>query len=265
MITHPKARTVLVTGAARRIGAAIVEHLAEQGWSVALHHRDSAAEAEQVTARINAKGGRAIAIAADLTEPNAIMDVIAKTRTALGPLTALVNNASQFRYDNLPSLAPDSLRAHMQINLEAPIFLTQAFAQELPSGAQGAVVNIIDQRAWKPTPEYFSYSLTKSALWSATRMMAQALAPRIRVNAIGPGPVLQSIHQTDAEFQAEVATTLLGRPTTPAEIARTTAFLLDASSITGQMIALDAGQHLSWPLEGAPAAGPDARPDTKQP
>jgi len=258
MTNDGNAGTVIVTGAARRIGRAIAEELARAGWSVAIHHRNSAVDAEAVAAGVRARGGHACAIQADLTMSGGIDHVIAACRASLGPATCLVNNASEFRYDSLDTLTPESWDAHMRINLEAPVRLAQAFARALPTGRSGNIVNIVDQRAWKLTPEYFSYTLSKAALWSATQMMAQALAPRIRVNAIGPGPVLQSVHQTDAEFAAEQAATLLGRGTDPADIARAVRFLLDAPTITGQMIALDGGQHLAWPFERPPVAGPDA-------
>lgn len=253
-------RIAIVTGAARRIGRAIVEELARGGWRIAIHHRNSAAEADALAASIGRNGGRAIAVRADLTAADGIAHLLRTSAEALGAPTCLVNNASEFRYDNLATLTPASWDAHFRINLAAPVMLAQAFARALPQGAAGSIINIVDQRAWKLTPEYFSYTLSKAALWTATQMLAQALAPRIRVNAIGPGPVLQSLHQTHAEFAAEQAATLLGYGTDPAEIARAVRFLLDAPSITGQMIALDGGQHLAWPFERPPVSGPDAVP-----
>jgi NAD(P)-dependent dehydrogenase (short-subunit alcohol dehydrogenase family) len=151
-----------------------------------------------------------------------------------------------FLEDRLESIEPEQWDRHLNINLRAPVLLAQAFARGLPLAAEGCIINIIDQRVWRPTPEFFSYTISKTALWTATRMLAQALAPRIRVNAIGPGPALKNIHQTEAEFAGEVGSTLLRRGTTPEEIASTVRFILDARAMTGQMIALDGGQHLVW-------------------
>jgi NAD(P)-dependent dehydrogenase (short-subunit alcohol dehydrogenase family) len=188
----------------------------------------------------------AAALQGDLAETADVAGLIPACAAALGPPTCLINNASDFQFDDLASLTPAGWAAHMDVNLRAPVFLAQAFATHLPEGVSGTVINIIDQRVWKPTPEFFSYTLSKQGLWDATRLLAQALAPRIRVNGIGPGPVLQSVHQTAAEFAAEAASTLLGRATTPDEIAAAVRFILDAPAMTGQMIALDGGQHLSW-------------------
>jgi NAD(P)-dependent dehydrogenase (short-subunit alcohol dehydrogenase family) len=163
----------------------------------------------------------------------------------LGAPSCLVNNASEFLFDELPTLSAELWDAHFAVNLRAPVFLAKALAENLPEGADGNVVNLIDQRVLRPSPEFFSYTLAKTGLWSATRMLAQALAPRVRVNAIAPGPVLQSVHQTPEEFEAERRMTLLRHGTSPQEIAAAVAFILDAPAITGQMIALDGGQHLA--------------------
>lgn len=151
-----------------------------------------------------------------------------------------------FRDDDLANLDPTQWNAQFAVNLRAPVFLAKAFAAELPAATAGNIVNIIDQRVWKPTPRYFSYTASKLALWDATRTLAQALAPRIRVNAIGPGPVIKNAHQTDEEFQAQCEATILGRGTSPQEIAAAIRFILNAPAMTGQMIALDGGQHLAW-------------------
>jgi NAD(P)-dependent dehydrogenase (short-subunit alcohol dehydrogenase family) len=254
MTTNARGQAVaLVTGAGRRIGRAIALALAHRGCAVAVHYRSSAAAADAVVAEIVAAGGRAATVQADLAREVPTDALMAHAAHAFGPVTCLINNASEFQGDRLPDLNRDGYRLHMAANLEAPLFLTQAFARQLPPGADGAVINIIDQRVWRPTPEFFSYSLSKAALWDATRMLAQALAPRIRVNAVGPGPVLQSVHQTAADFAAEQGSTLLGRGASPEEIAAAVGFILDAPAMTGQMIALDGGQHLAW--HPGPVAG----------
>lgn len=240
---HPVA---LVTGGAQRIGRAICRALAARGFAVAVHHRHSGEAALALVREIEEAGGRAAAIAADLATPADTDTLVRRAATALGPVTCLVNNASLFSYDQAQTMTRDGFEQHIATNLTAPLFLAQAFARGLPDEARGVVVNIVDQRVWRPTPEFFSYSLSKAALWDATRMLAQALAPRIRVNAVGPGPVLQSIHQTPEEFAAESASTLLGRGASPDEIAAAVCFILDAPAMTGQMIALDGGQHLGW-------------------
>lgn len=163
----------------------------------------------------------------------------------LGPVTLLVNSASVFEQDAFADMNRASWDLHMETNLRAPLVLAQAFARRLPEGREGLIVNLLDQRVWRPGADFFSYTLSKTALWDATRMLAQALAPRIRVNAIGPGPTLQSIHQDPAAFAEEAASTLLRRPVDPSEIGAALAYLIDARSVTGQMIAADSGQHLS--------------------
>lgn len=165
---------------------------------------------------------------------------------AMGPLTCLVNNASHFADDRLPGLSAESWHRHMAVNLEAPVFLAQAFAAQLPNGQTGNIVNIVDQRVLRPNPQFFSYTLSKSALWAATATMAQAFAPKIRVNAIGPGPALGSVYQSEADFERECRAMPLGHGTTPDEIADAVLFILRARSMTGQLIVLDGGQHLLW-------------------
>lgn len=237
----PARGAALVTGAARRIGRALALAAAEAGYDVAVHHRDSANDAEATAAAVRERGVRAEVIAADLTANSE--QLVAQARAALGPVTLLVNNASVFLDDRLETLTHKTWEAHMEANLRAPIALTQAFAAQ---GGEGLVVNIVDQRVWRPNPQFFSYSLSKAGLWWATRTMAQALAPRIRVNAIGPGPTLPSIHQDAADFEAEAANVPLERRATPEEIAAALRYLIDAPSVTGQMIAVDGGQHLGW-------------------
>jgi NAD(P)-dependent dehydrogenase (short-subunit alcohol dehydrogenase family) len=237
----PDRGAALVTGAARRIGRALAIAAAQAGYDVAVHHRDSAGDADETAQAIRALGRKAAVVAADLSDhPERLIE---QARAALGPVTLLVNNASVFEDDRLQTLTRESWDMHMEANLHAPIALTQAFAAQ---DVEGLVVNIVDQRVFRPNPQFFSYSLSKAGLWWATRTMAQALAPAIRVNAIGPGPTLPSVHQSAGDFQAEAANVPLQRRASPGEIAAALRYLIDAPSVTGQMIAVDGGQHLGW-------------------
>jgi NAD(P)-dependent dehydrogenase (short-subunit alcohol dehydrogenase family) len=237
-------RAALVTGGAKRIGRAICLELAAAGFDVAIHHRDSDAEAAEVRRAVEAMGRRAVCLSADLADVVATHALIGRAVEALGPLSVLVNNASVFADDRLDSLTGESWAAHLDVNLRAPVLLAQAFAAQAPEGS--AIVNILDQRVLKPDPRFFSYGLSKSALWAATRTMAQALAPRIRVNGVGPGPTLPSVHQTPEEFEAEAQATPLQRAGRPEAVAAAVRWLVDADLVTGQMIAVDGGQHLAW-------------------
>ncbi len=240
----------LVTGAGRRIGRAIALDLARRGWRVGVHFGTSRAEAEAVVEDIRAEGGTSAPFAADLADAAEAGRLIDTVTRAFGPVTCLVNNASLFLDDRIETLDVADWDRQFDINLRAPVLLAQHFARALPAERSGQIINIIDQRVLRPTPEYFSYAISKAGLWTATQMLAQALAPRIRVNGVGPGPVLRSIHQSDADFAAEAASTLLGHGTTPQEIAAAVLFLLDQPAITGQMIAIDGGQHLLWQTPG---------------
>lgn len=240
------APTVLITGSARRIGRAIALDLARHGWQVCVHYRRSAEDAVRLVEEIRALGGISAAIAGDLASEADVEQLIPACRAALGAPVCLINNASEFLLDTVETVTPATWDTHLDINLKVPVFLARALFLNLPDGAQGNVINIIDQRVWKLTPDFFSYTISKAGLWTATRTLAQALAPRVRVNAIGPGPVLKSIHQTEAEFAREAQSTLLGRGPTPEEIATAARFILASPSLTGQMIALDGGQHLTW-------------------
>jgi NAD(P)-dependent dehydrogenase (short-subunit alcohol dehydrogenase family) len=238
-------RVAIVTGGARRLGRAIVTDLAAHGWAVAIHCNSSRNDADALADGIRADGGEATVVVADLTDLSNLSRVVYDSATTLGRPSLLVNNASTFVDDRVGSLDPDFFERQMTVNFTAPVFLTQAFA-EAAGEAGGSVVNMIDQRAWRPAPTYFSYQMSKSALWAATQVMAQALAPRIRVNAIAPGPALPSERQAPHDFAAQLRHLPLGHGPDPAEFGRTVRYLVENRSITGQMIGLDGGQHLVW-------------------
>ena len=233
----------LVTGASRRIGRALALAAAQAGYDVVVHHRSSAADAAATIVQIEALGRKAHAVAADLVSPEACSGLI---KAAPTPLTLLVNSASAFDDDRIETLSVEGWDATMAANLRAPVLLAKAFAAALATDHEGQIVNIADQRVLRPTPHFFSYAVSKAALWAATRMLAQALAPRVRVNAIAPGPTLPSIHQTAESFAAESAAVALGHGPRPEEIGAALAYLIDARSVTGQMIIVDGGQHLAW-------------------
>ncbi|MER8391298.1 SDR family oxidoreductase [Mesorhizobium sp. M1340] len=244
------AATALVTGGAKRIGRAIVEDLAAHGFAVAIHCNRSLAEAEALAAEINSghfgRHGRAAVVAADLTDMSAVGDLVGRAAAALGPVSLLVNNASLFEHDSVEDFDWPAWDRHFAVHVKAPALLAQTFARALPQNGEGLIVNMIDQRVWRPTPRYFSYALSKSTLWAATEMMAQALGPRIRVNAIGPGPTLKNTRQHDSDFDAQIAGLILKRGPELPEFGATIRYLWAARSVTGQMIALDGGQHLAW-------------------
>lgn len=238
--------TALVTGGGARIGSAIVQDLAAHGWGLAIHANSSTAEAETEAARIIGDGGRAAVIQADLTDLDAVHAILPEANDRLGPVTLLVNNAGIFLKDAVGELDAATWETQLAVNLRAPVFLAQAFAAQLPDGEEGNIVNIIDHRVWKLRPDMTSYTLAKSALWTATRTLAQALAPKIRVNGIGPGPVLPNQNEGEAGFAVEVDGTLLKRQVDLADFGRAIRFLVETRSMTGQMLALDSGQHLAW-------------------
>lgn len=243
-----QARNVaLITGAARRIGRKIAETLAEAGFDVALHtSARSQPDAETLAAQLRKAGKRAMSVVADLANAAEVAKIMPEVAAQLGPVTLLVNNASLFEPDHARNFAAASFDVHMAVNLRAPLILASAFAAQLPAAASGNIVNIIDQRVWRLNPTNFSYTLSKSALWTATQTMAQAFAPCIRVNAIGPGPTVQNVRQDGAAFAREAAATLLGHAVGDAAIAQTVLYFLAAHHVTGQMIAVDSGQHLAW-------------------
>jgi NAD(P)-dependent dehydrogenase (short-subunit alcohol dehydrogenase family) len=237
----------LVTGASRRIGRAIALRLAAEGYPVALHasHR-SAEEAQRTADEIAVAGGRASVFCADLAVASDVGRLVPAVVAALGEIAVLVNNASLFEPDEAAPFDLDRYERHMATNLRTPLQLTAAVAARVPEGAEAVVVNIIDQRVLRPNPQFFTYTLSKSALWTATRTMAQAFAPRLRVNGVGPGPTLANHMQRPEDFAHEAQNVLLRRPIDPAEIADAVVYLVRARGVTGQMIAVDGGQHLGW-------------------
>jgi len=242
----PGAGAALVTGGARRVGRAISLALADAGYAVAVHMRRISAETQAFCADINAKGGRAAPVAADLADHDQVRALVPNAVAATGPLTLLVNSASIFEPDEVGSLSRERFDLHMAVNLRAPLFLSEAFAAQAPKGANASIVNIVDQRVLKPTPLFFSYALSKNGLYAATHMLAQALAPKVRVNAVGPGPTLPSSRQSKEEFARQTAALPLGHGSTPEQIAEAVLFLARAVSVSGQTLAVDGGQHLAW-------------------
>jgi NAD(P)-dependent dehydrogenase (short-subunit alcohol dehydrogenase family) len=246
----------LVTGGARRIGAALVRRLAARGADVAIHCHASADDGEALAEEIRRQGVRAVVLPADLLDRDATAALVPAAAAGLGqPLTILVNNASIFEHDTIATATRESWDRHIGSNLRAPFELTQAFAAQAPKAgrdaegqplARAAIVNVIDQRVRKPTPEFTTYTIAKMGLWAFTRIAAQGLAPDIRVNAIGPGPTLRGARQSEQHFAGQAAATILGRGASPEEIARTLDFILDSPSLTGQLLCIDGGQHLAW-------------------
>lgn len=236
-------RTALITGGARRIGRAICEDLARNGFAVVIHHNRSTGEAGQFCEAIRGLGGKAAVIRADLYDMAATDALIGEASEHFGPIGLLVNNASAFEHDTASNFTVSGLDRNFDLHLKAPVMLTRKFAEQRDGGL---VVNMIDQRVLKPTPRYFTYALSKAALWDATRIMAQSFAPKVRVNAIGPGPTLPNDRQSAEDFSVQTQTLLLKHGPSLDEFGKTIRYLWEAESVTGQMIALDGGQHLAW-------------------
>jgi NAD(P)-dependent dehydrogenase (short-subunit alcohol dehydrogenase family) len=249
-------RTALVTGGGQRLGRAIALALAGAGFDIAIHCHTSVAAAEQTGTLVQALGRRAILLRADLANEADVTRLIPGTIQAFGGLGVLVNNASRFDRDEWHDASRESWDAHLEPNLRAPFVLIQDFARAMEAEQEGVVINMIDQRVWSLTPHFVSYTISKAALWAMTQTMALALAPRIRVNAIGPGPALPSPRQTEAQFARQAASVPLGHGTEPEEVARAVLAILSLPAMTGQMIALDGGQHLQWAPAGA-TSGPE--------
>lgn len=247
--------TALVTGAAKRLGRAMALELAAQGHDVAIHYNGSAEAAEATAGEARALGVKAVAVQADLLDEHAVQALMPRVIEALGPIKVLVNNASVFDYDNIESATRAGWDAHMMSNLRAPFVLTQALAAQLPDPliddggepvAQGLVVNMVDQRVLKLTPEFMTYTIAKMGLWAFTQTAAQALAPKCRVNAIGPGPTMQGGRQSAQHFAAQRAATVLERGAGPSEIVEALRYFLTAKAVTGQLLCVDGGQHMGW-------------------
>jgi len=240
-------KAILITGSGTRIGAFLAKNLSLNGWAVAIHYNKSSESAELLFEEIRAKGGKAALVKADLFVRSDLDVLIKKASENLGMrLTALINNASTFEEDSFENFTNSSFDYHMDINLRAPIILSQKFAEQLPCNIRGQIINIIDQRVLNSDPSFFTYSISKSALFWATKTMAQSLAPNIRVNAIGPGPTIKNYIQTDEDFNSEINSTLLKNGSPPDELLKGVLYLLSESSVTGHMIPIDGGQHLSF-------------------
>ena len=239
-------QAALVTGGGKRIGRAIALALAAAGYDVAIHYHRSAEAAAATAAEVRAVGRAAVTLAADLAGEAAVAELLPRAARELGPVTVLVNNAAVFAFDRPDSVTAEGWARHMAINLRAPFVLVQGLTRQLPEGREGHVINLIDQRVWNLTPNYTSYTVSKYALWGATRHLALALAPRTRVNAIGPGLAMPPEGASMDAFERLEQVLPLGRGTSPEEIARAVRYLLDSPSITGQMLALDGGFHMGW-------------------
>ncbi|MEL7257407.1 MAG: SDR family oxidoreductase [Pseudomonadota bacterium] len=249
-------KRALVTGAGKRVGREMALYLGRRGFDVAVHYATSSAGADEVAEKICSMGQTAVTLQADLLDENAVQPLVPSAAEALGgPLTLLVNNASIFEQDTYETATRKTWDMHIESNLRAPFVLTQALAAQVPDPviddmnepvAQGLVVNMIDQRVRKLTPDFVSYTIAKMGLWAMTRTAAQALAPRVRVNGIGPGPTLQSTEQTAEQFAKQRARTVLRRGASPADITAALGYFIDAPAITGQLLCVDGGQHLAW-------------------
>jgi NAD(P)-dependent dehydrogenase (short-subunit alcohol dehydrogenase family) len=249
-------KRALVTGAARRLGRAMALTLAENGYDVAVHYATSKDEAEEVAARIRLMGRQAETLQADLLQEDQTDGLVARAAEALGgPLSVLVNNASIFEYDNIETATRETWDRHFESNLRAPFVLTQHFARQspepLPDGngepvAQGLTINMLDQRVRKLTPEFSTNTLAKMGLWALTRTAAQGLAPVVRVNAIGPGPTLIGMRQSQEHFDAQRNATVLQRGANAGDVVAALLYFLHAPAVTGQLLCVDGGQHLGW-------------------
>jgi NAD(P)-dependent dehydrogenase (short-subunit alcohol dehydrogenase family) len=239
-------RTALVTGAGKRLGRAIALDLAADGWNIAVHYNGSEAEADETAQAVRAFGMEAALLRADLSRESETGTLVARAAAELGPLTALINSASIFENDGWDSVTRKSWDDHIGINLRAPFVLAQAFARQVPDGVTGNIINLIDQRVLKPTPQFLSYSLSKAGLYWLTTTLAQGMGPRVRVNAVGPGPTIRNARQSEADFARQQDATVLGHGAAPADICGAIRYLLSANAVTGQMLAVDGGQHLIW-------------------
>ncbi len=242
-----KVNNVLITGAAKRIGASIAKSFALKNWNLALHYNKSKKETEILSEELRKKYKiKVICIKSDLNNLKNVQNIIPKAKKSIGPITCLINNAASFEYDSIESLSPESWNMHINTNIRAPLFLCQSFVKNLKNTHKGNIINIIDQRVWNLTPHFTSYTISKSALWTLTQTLALSLSPDIRVNAIGPGPTLKSKIQSDKQFKEQYKRMPLQVPTSLEEISSFIDLIIKSPSMTGQMIALDGGQHLGW-------------------
>ena len=239
-------KNVLVTGAAKRLGRAIALDLAAAGWNVAIHYNGSEEDADSAAQAARAFGADAATVKCDLSKEAETATLVDRAAREIGPLTALINSASLFENYDWQSATRQSWDDHMEVNLRAPLLLSQLFAKQLPENAKGNIVNIVDQRVLKPTPQFLSYSVSKAGLYWLTTTLAQGMGPRIRVNAVGPGPTLKNPRQSDEDFDRQRDATILKQGANPADICGAVRYLLSADAVTGQMIAVDGGQHLIW-------------------
>ena len=239
-------KNVLVTGAAKRLGRAIALDLAAHGWNIAIHYNGSEEDADSAAQAVRAFGAEAAILRCDLSQEAETATLVERAVKELGPLTALINSASLFENDDWQTATRKTWDEHIEINLRAPLLLSQLFGKQLPEGAKGNIINIVDQRVLKPTPQFLSYSLSKAGLYWLTTTLAQGMGPRIRVNAVGPGPTLKNPRQSDADFNRQRDATLLKHGADPADICGAVRYLLSADAVTGQMLAVDGGQHLIW-------------------
>lgn len=239
-------KNVLVTGAAKRLGRAIALDLAAAGWNVVIHYNGSEEDADSAAQAARAFGADAATVKCDLSKEAETATLVDRAVREIGPLTALINSASLFENDDWQSATRQSWDDHMEVNLRAPLLLSQLFAKQLPETATGNIINIVDQRVLKPTPQFLSYSVSKAGLYWLTTTLAQGMGPRIRVNAVGPGPTLKNPRQSDEDFDRQRDATILRHGASPADICGAVRYLLSADAVTGQMIAVDGGQHLIW-------------------
>jgi NAD(P)-dependent dehydrogenase (short-subunit alcohol dehydrogenase family) len=245
-LPKPSKGGALVTGGAQRIGRAIVLALAGAGYAVAVHARHSRANAEALCNEIAKRGGIAHPVLADLADHDAVTRLVPQASAVVGRLTLLVNNANDFAYDEIGTLEREAFDRQFAVGLRAPLFLGKAFAAQAPDDGTALIVNLLDQRVYRQMPRFFSYGLAKSALFVATGMLAQALAPKVRVNGVAPGPTLPSPKQSEADFARQCSALPLQRGPDPEAIAEAVLYLARARSVTGETIAVDGGQHLSW-------------------
>ena len=236
----------LITGGSKRIGKKKKKKLSSLGWKVVIHYNSSAHDAKDLEKKINKSGGYASAIKADLNNLRAVRELIPRAEKKFGKISTLINNASIFEDDTIENLTSKSWDLHNNINLKAPLFLSQVFSKHLPDKHPGVIINLIDQRVSFPRPDFISYSSSKQSLLWLTKTLAQALSPHIRVCAIGPGPTLRGSRQSKIDFENQCNSVPLGIGSSTNEITQAIQFILNAPSFTGQMITLDGGEHLDW-------------------